>query len=154
MVISLNERMEVFGSGIIGYQSLPTRKSKYQRRLTSSSAGMTLVDFTNPEACKWYKKYLSQLIALGVDSFKTDFGERIPFKNVVYHEGSDPAHMHNYYTFLYNRTVQEVIMEDLGPTKSCLFARSATAGGNNSPCIGVEIVRAPSKLWLRLFVGA
>lgn len=41
-------------------------------------AGMALVDFTNPEAVNWYKSKLKTLIGQGVDSFKTDFGERIP----------------------------------------------------------------------------
>ena len=43
---------------------------------------------------------------MGVDCFKTDFGERIP-TDVVYFDGSDPVKMHNYYTFLYNKTVFE-----------------------------------------------
>lgn len=30
----------------------------------------------------------------GVDSFKTDFGERIPHLGVNYHDGSDPRRMH------------------------------------------------------------
>ncbi|PGG99796.1 hypothetical protein AJ79_08418 [Helicocarpus griseus UAMH5409] len=96
-------------------------------------AGMALVDFTNPEACKWYKSHLKRLMKMGVDSFKTDFGERIPPKNVTYFDGSDPHRMHNYYTHLFNKTVHEVILEERGPTKGCLFARSATAGGQQFP---------------------
>src|SRR5690606_8236021 len=41
-------------------------------------AGMGLVDFTNPDAVKWYKAHLKRLLDMGVDCFKTDFGERIP----------------------------------------------------------------------------
>ncbi|KAI9734634.1 MAG: hypothetical protein M1834_002235 [Cirrosporium novae-zelandiae] len=96
-------------------------------------AGMALVDFTNPEACKWYQGYLSKLVKLGVSAFKTDFGERIPWKNVLYFNGSDPLRMHNYYTYLYNKTVHEVIINDLGPTNGCLFARSATTGSQQFP---------------------
>ena len=40
--------------------------------------GMGIVDFTNPEACAWYAGKLRSLLAMGVDTFKTDFGERIP----------------------------------------------------------------------------
>ena len=50
---------------------------------------MAIVDFTNPEACAWYKAKLRTLLEMGVDSFKTDFGERIP-TDVVYYDGSDP----------------------------------------------------------------
>lgn len=95
-------------------------------------AGMGLVDFTNPGAVKWYQDKLRALVDMGVDSFKTDFGERIP-TDVVYADGSDPMKMHNYYTFLYNRAVFEVLEEKLGKHEAMLFARSATAGGQQFP---------------------
>jgi alpha-D-xyloside xylohydrolase len=95
-------------------------------------AGMGLVDFTNPAATEWYKDHLRRLIDMGVDCFKTDFGERIP-TNVVYYDGSDPYKMHNYYTFLYNKAVFEVLEEKLGKNEAMLFARSATAGGQQFP---------------------
>ena len=95
-------------------------------------AGMGLVDFTNPEACEWYKSKLRRLLDMGVDCFKTDFGERIP-TDVVYYDGSDPVKMHNYYTFLYNKTVFEVLEEKYGKGGACLFARSATAGSQQFP---------------------
>lgn len=95
-------------------------------------AGMGLVDFTNPDACRWYGDKLRALIAMGVDCFKTDFGERIP-TNVVYHDGSDPQRMHNYYSLLYNKTVFEVLEDELGPGQAAVFARSATTGGQQFP---------------------
>lgn len=94
--------------------------------------GMALVDFTNPAACEWYKSKLKVLCEMGVDAFKTDFGERIP-TDVRYFDGSDPYKMHNYYTYLYNKTVFEVLEEYYGKNKACLFARSATAGGQQFP---------------------
>ena len=95
--------------------------------------GMAIVDFTNPEACKWYKAKLRTLCEMGVDAFKTDFGERIPTADVVYSDGSDPYRMHNYYTYLYNKCVFEVLEEFYGKDKACLFARSATVGGQQFP---------------------
>ncbi|MCL6458449.1 MAG: alpha-xylosidase [Gorillibacterium sp.] len=95
-------------------------------------AGMGLVDFTNPAACEWYAGYLRGLVDMGVDSFKTDFGERIP-TDVVYHDGSDPFKMHNYYTQLYNQVVFGVLEEKLGKGEAAVFARSATAGGQKFP---------------------
>ncbi len=94
--------------------------------------GMALVDFTNPAACKWYQSKLEALIDMGVDAFKTDFGERIP-TDVVYFDGSDPQKMHNYYTELYNNTVFELLERRLGKDQAVLFARSATAGGQKYP---------------------
>jgi alpha-D-xyloside xylohydrolase len=95
-------------------------------------AGMGIVDFTNPEACKWFAEKLRALLKMGVDTFKTDFGERIP-TDVIYHDGSDPFKMHNYYTYLYNRTVFELLKEERGEGEALVFARSATAGGGQFP---------------------
>lgn len=95
-------------------------------------AGMALVDFTNPDAVNWYKSKLEVLLDQGVDSFKTDFGERIP-TDVVYFDGSDPVKMHNYYTQLYNKAVFELLEEKIGKNEAALFARSATAGGQQFP---------------------
>ena len=95
--------------------------------------GMAIVDFTNPEAKKWYQDGLRSLLSMGVDCFKTDFGERIPTEDVVYFDGSDPVKMHNFYTYLYNEAVYEVLQEVRGADEACLFARSATAGGQKFP---------------------
>ncbi|WP_160670923.1 alpha-xylosidase [Clostridium sp. C8-1-8] len=94
--------------------------------------GMAIVDFTNPEACQWYKELLKELFKMGVNNIKTDFGERIPTK-CVYHNGMDPIKMHNYYTYLYNKCVFEALEEYYGKDKACLFARSATVGGQKFP---------------------
>ncbi|KRL60976.1 alpha-xylosidase [Latilactobacillus fuchuensis] len=96
-------------------------------------AGQGIVDFTNPQAVEWYKGYLRELMDMGVDSFKTDFGERIPTEDVVYYDGSSPEKMHNYYTYLYNQTVFEVLQEKKGLNEAVLFARSATVGSQKFP---------------------
>ncbi|MEU6387911.1 alpha-xylosidase [Streptomyces sp. NPDC046939] len=95
-------------------------------------AGMGLVDFTNPEACAWFQAKLKVLLDQGVDCFKTDFGERIP-TDVVWHDGSDPERMHNYYTHLYNQVVFELLEKERSVGDAVLFARSATAGGQQFP---------------------
>jgi alpha-D-xyloside xylohydrolase len=95
-------------------------------------AGMGIVDFTNARAVSWFKDRLRALVRDGVDCFKTDFGERIP-TDVVYSDGADPLGMHNYFTFLYNRTVFEVLEEERGKGNAVLFARSATVGGQKLP---------------------
>ena len=94
--------------------------------------GMGLVDFSNPAACDWYAGKLRGLLDIGVDCFKTDFGERIP-TNVVYHSGADPERMHNYYTYLYNGTVFNLLREVKGEGEAILFARSGTVGSQQHP---------------------
>ena len=94
--------------------------------------GMGLVDFTNPEATNWYIAKLKTLLDMGVDCFKTDFGERIPV-DVEYFDGSDPWCMHNYYTQLYNKAVFDLLTRERGEGEAVLFARSATVGGQQFP---------------------
>ncbi|GAB2617888.1 alpha-xylosidase [Pseudactinotalea suaedae] len=95
-------------------------------------AGMALVDFTNPAAWRWFQDKLEVLLDQGVDALKTDFGERIP-TDVVWHDGSDPERMHNYYAQLYNRCVFELLERRRGKGDAVVFARSATAGGQQFP---------------------
>ncbi len=95
-------------------------------------AGMGIVDFTNPEARSWFCESLNRLMDEGVDAFKTDFGERIP-TDACYFDGSDPVKMHNYYPYIYNKTVFECLEKRKGHGKAVVFARSATAGCQKFP---------------------
>jgi alpha-D-xyloside xylohydrolase len=94
-------------------------------------AGNAIVDFTNPGAREWFQSKLRPLLEMGVDCFKTDFGERIP-TDVVYFDGSNPEQMHNLYTQLYNQTVFDLLREH-DPENAIVFARSATVGGQTMP---------------------
>jgi alpha-D-xyloside xylohydrolase len=95
-------------------------------------AGMGVVDFTNPDAVRWYQDHLRVLLDMGVDCFKTDFGEKIP-TDVVWFDGSDPQRMHNHYAYLYNRTVYDLLREHRGAQDAVVFARSATSGSQQFP---------------------
>lgn len=94
--------------------------------------GIGFVDFTNPAARDWYASKLKTLLDMGVDTFKTDFGERIPTE-VCYFDGADPERMHNYYTYLYNQTVFELLEAEKGSGQAVVFARSATCGSQKFP---------------------
>ncbi|GAA3612700.1 alpha-xylosidase [Secundilactobacillus similis DSM 23365 = JCM 2765] len=96
-------------------------------------AGNGFVDFTNPDAVKWYQSKLKALLDMGVDCFKTDFGERIPVDDAVFFDGSDPKREHNYYTYQYNETVFSLIQQEKGADQATVFARSATAGSQKFP---------------------
>ena len=114
-----------------GYLIKKTDGSVWQTDLWQ--AGMGIVDFTNPDACTWYCSKLKALLDMGVDCFKTDFGERIPVEDVVFADGSDPLRMHNFYAYLYNKTVFELLEKERGAGEAVVFARSATAGGQKFP---------------------
>ena len=94
--------------------------------------GNSFFDFTNPEACKWFKGKLKKLLDMGIDSFKTDFGESAP-DDAVYFDGSNPKKMHNYYPYIYNKLVFELLEEVKGKNEAVVFARSATACSQKFP---------------------
>ncbi len=94
--------------------------------------GQGIIDFTNPAACDWYAGHLKRLVGMGVDCFKTDFGERIP-TDVVWHSGADPQKMHNHYAFIYNELVWNVLKDTVGEQDAVLFARSASVGAQQFP---------------------
>ena len=114
-----------------GYLIKKTDGSVWQTDLWQ--AGMGIVDFTNKDAAEWYCCKLKALLDIGVDCFKTDFGERIPVDDVVFADGSDPLRMHNYYSYLYNETVFRLLEKEKGTGEAVVFARSATAGCQQFP---------------------
>ncbi|MFN4243699.1 MAG: alpha-xylosidase [Tepidisphaerales bacterium] len=114
-----------------GYLLKRTDGGVFQRDQWQPSMG--IVDFTNPAAVRWYQGKLAALLEQGVDCFKTDFGERIPDEGVVWHDGSSPELMHNFYPYLYNRAVFELLERHHGRGGAVVFARSATAGCQRFP---------------------
>jgi alpha-D-xyloside xylohydrolase len=127
----IGQRSALFAEGARnGYLLRKADGSVWQN--DSWQPGLGIVDFTNPAARKWYADKLTALIEMGVDCFKTDFGESIPV-DAVYHDGSDPGRMHNFFTFLYNRTVFELLQAKRGRGEAAVFARSATAGSQRFP---------------------
>jgi len=126
------QRSPLFAEGAAkGYLLRTTSGDVWQWDLWQ--AGMALVDFTNPDAVRWYQGKLKRLLDQGVDAFKTDFGERVPAQDVAWFDGSDPQRMHNYYAHLYNRAVHDLLVAERGAGEAVLFARSATAGGQQFP---------------------
>ncbi|WP_124066843.1 alpha-xylosidase [Clostridium sp. E02] len=128
----IGQKSPLFAVGMeSGYLVKKTNGDVWQSDLWQ--AGMGLVDFTNPEAVVWYQSKLKTLLDMGVDCFKTDFGERIPVKDITYFDGSDPVKMHNYYSYLYNQAVFKLLERERGTGEAVVFARSATVGGQKFP---------------------
>jgi alpha-D-xyloside xylohydrolase len=114
-----------------GYLVKKTDGSVWQTDLWQP--GLALVDFTNPQAVAWYRGKLQALLDMGVDCFKTDFGERIPVRDIRWYDGACPEDMHNYYTYLYNQAVFTLLEEHKGKGNAVVFARSSTTGGQQFP---------------------
>jgi alpha-D-xyloside xylohydrolase len=126
------QRSRLFAEGAAkGYFIKRTDGSVWQTDLWQP--GMAIVDFTNPVAREWFTGHITRLLAMGVDTIKTDFGERIPTEGIVYHDGSDPVKMHNFYPIVYNETVFRAIEAKRGPGEVVLFARSSYASGQRFP---------------------
>jgi len=89
-----------------------------------------IVDFSNPEASKWYAEKHRPLLEMGVAVFKTDFGEEIP-EDGVFANGKTGAEMHNAYSLLYNEAIFNITKEF--SDKALVWGRSSFAGIQRYP---------------------
>lgn len=88
------------------------------------------IDFTYPQATKWYKeKLLKPLLEMGVKCIKTDFGENIHMDH-VYH-AMTPEQLNNIYALLYQKAAFEVTKDTTGD--GIVWARAAWAGCQRYP---------------------
>ncbi len=92
---------------------------------------LAVVDFTNPEATKWYQDKHRELLQMGVATFKTDFGEWAPEDGYYYNEMRGKE-AHNLYPLLYNRAVFETI-DEYTQGKALVWSRSTYAGSQKYP---------------------
>ena len=91
-----------------------------------------IVDFTNPEARRWYQQKAASVLREGVDVLKTDFAEDIP-EDAVFYNGKTGKQMRNLYSMLYNEAVFSVIQKEKGSENGIVWARSGCAGMQKYP---------------------
>jgi alpha-D-xyloside xylohydrolase len=96
----------------------------------SWNARVAIVDLTLPEASTWFQDLHRPLLRMGVDVFKTDFGEDIP-ADALFANGRTGKEMHNLYPLLYNAAVAEVTEQERG--YNIVWGRSGTAGSQRMP---------------------
>lgn len=90
-----------------------------------------IVDFTNPEARRWWQALHRPWLRAGVAVFKTDFGEGVP-ADAHAGNGMTGRQLHNLYPLLYNAAVSEVIGEETG-RPGFVWGRSGWAGLQRYP---------------------
>ncbi|MFW6268575.1 MAG: TIM-barrel domain-containing protein [Bacillota bacterium] len=89
-----------------------------------------IVDFSNPEAVKWYQYLLANLLEMGVSVIKADFGEAAPLHG-QYASGKSGFQEHNLYPLRYNKAVAEITEEITG--EKIIWGRSTWAGSQRYP---------------------
>lgn len=89
-----------------------------------------IIDFSNPEAVEWYKSILRNLLEMGVNAIKADFGEAVPLHGQCF-SGKNGFSEHNLYPLRYQKAVAEVTKEVTG--ENIIWARSAWAGSQRYP---------------------
>lgn len=97
----------------------------YVHRLGNSPGFVgSCFDFTNPQAVEWWQSQIERLVLMGIDGFKTDFGEQVP-DDAVFFDGRRGDEMHNLFPFLYNQATYQAMNRH---TEGVLLARSAWDG--------------------------
>ena len=69
-----------------------------------------LIDFTNPDAVKWWQGRVREALELGAEGFMQDFGEQVQV-DMHFADGTTGAQTHNRYPVLFHRATREVVEE-------------------------------------------
>lgn len=77
------------------------------------------LDFTNPDAVKWWQDKVRRIISLGVDGFFPDFGESDDQRDALYHSGTGQSRGQEY-CLLNKRALDEVCREMLPDGYFCI----------------------------------
>jgi alpha-glucosidase (family GH31 glycosyl hydrolase) len=89
----------------------------------------SVVDFTSPAACEWWKRQARHVFELGVEGVKADDGEGYYFPpDARFANGRTGAQAAWEYGAMYRRVTQESLDEVHGPGRGVVFGRSGWSG--------------------------
>ena len=93
----------------------------------------SVVAWTSPtlRRSRWRQSHIRRLAQMGVDGFKTDFGEQVP-EDAVFADGRTGGELHNVYPRLYNQATADALARE---TTGILLARSAWHGSQRFSAI-------------------
>lgn len=114
----------------LSLSTLPGGVTELADGKSSWNAQVAILDLTNSEAVEWYKSLMRPVLKQGIEVFKTDFGEDIPF-DARFANGFTGAEMHNLYPLYYNQVVYEVTREVTGT--GIVWSRSGWSGSQRYP---------------------
>lgn len=94
-----------------------------------------LLDFTHPEAAKFWADSHNKLFDDGIDVIKTDFGEQVE-DDMVAHNGDTGRRLHNVYPLLYNQCVFDATQrynDTHGRGQAMVWGRDGFIGSQRFP---------------------